>query len=94
MIINFREAATEVSEDIVDLLCIKNHDYGDAWRKHGIAGILVRISDKSLRLITLNGQEALVVNESSEDTLRDIAGYAIFGLIALKEQKDLEELIG
>lgn len=76
----------EITEDIIGLLLMKNADYGDAWQKHGIAGVLVRLSDKSLRLQNLDGKEALVVEESVQDTLRDIAGYAILGLLRVDGQ--------
>ena len=70
-----------IAQDVVMLLLEKNADHGDAWQKHGVAGVLVRISDKALRLQNLEGQEALVVDEKVEDTLRDIAGYALLGLL-------------
>ena len=78
----------ELAQDVVLLLLEKNADYGDAWQKHGVAGVLVRISDKSLRLKNLVGQEALVVDEKVEDTLMDIAGYALLGLLK-ERQKDV-----
>jgi len=75
------------AREIVDLVLAKNHDYGDAWQKHGLAGVLVRISDKALRLENLEGKEALVV-EAEADTLRDIAGYALLGLLRLEAYGD------
>lgn len=84
-----RESLEKEASDIVDLLLAKNADYGDAWQKHGLAGVLIRISDKSLRLENLNGREAVVVDEAVEDTLRDIAGYALLGLLRGRGKKDV-----
>lgn len=85
-----RESLEREMADVIDLLLRKNADYGDAWQKHGVAGVLVRISDKALRLQNLSGREALVVDEKIEDTLRDIAGYAFLGL--LKEHERSREV--
>jgi len=63
----------------------KNKDYGGAFyntmRKFGIAALLIRLDDKLSRLIsvTKNGNNE-VNNESIEDTLKDLASYAIMGL--------------
>ena len=69
------------------LVLEKNADYGDAWQKHGLAGVLVRISDKALRLQNLEGKEALVVDEKVDDTLMDIAGYALLGLLKERSKR-------
>lgn len=76
-----REALEEVTNKIIDLVLRKNSDYGDAWQKHGVTGVLVRLSDKSLRLQNLEGKKQLIVDESWVDTLTDIAGYSILGLL-------------
>jgi hypothetical protein len=77
-----RESLERIAADVIDLVLRKNSDYGDAWQKHGIAGVLVRLSDKALRLETLSdGRTALVTDEQWSDTLRDIAGYALLGLL-------------
>ena len=63
----------------------KNKDYGGAFyksmSKFGIVSLLIRFNDKFERLESLfkNGK-AEVTDESFEDTLRDIACYAIMGL--------------
>ena len=63
----------------------KNKDYGGAFyntmRKFGIAALLIRLDDKLSRLIsvTKNGNNE-VTDESIEDTLKDLASYAIMGL--------------
>lgn len=63
----------------------KNKDYGGAFyksmSKFGVAALMIRLNDKWERLESLfkNGK-AEVTDESFEDTLRDIACYAIMGL--------------
>ena len=63
----------------------KNKDYGGAFdksmSKFGVVSLLIRLNDKFERLESLfkNGK-AEVTDESFEDTLRDIACYAIIGL--------------
>lgn len=77
-----REALEAVASDLIDRVLMKNEDYGNAWQRHGIAGVLVRVSDKALRLENLaDGREAIVIDETWADTLRDIAGYALLGLL-------------
>lgn len=63
----------------------KNKDYSGAFdksmNKFGVVSLLIRLNDKFERLESLfkNGK-AEVSDESFEDTLRDIACYAIMGL--------------
>ena len=63
----------------------KNKDYGGAFdksmSKYGVVALLIRLNDKFERLESLfkNGK-AEVTDESFEDTLKDIACYAIMGL--------------
>ena len=59
-------------------------EYGDAFAKFGIIGILMRIEDKIQRSlsITKNGIN-LVESESLKDTLLDLHNYAAMGLMLL-----------
>ena len=71
------------------LICVrlfdkKQSDYGpNNIGKFGYNGVLVRMSDKFERLCTLSrsGREPAVINEPIEDTLRDIANYAIIAIM-------------
>lgn len=65
----------------------KNADYGDAFAKYGIIGVLMRIEDKIQRSlsITKNGVN-LVKDENIRDTLLDLHNYAAMGLILLDEK--------
>lgn len=75
------EAIDRVFEKVKKILLKKNHDYGDAWQRHGAVGVMVRLSDKSLRLESLSSKEALVLDENISDTLFDIIGYSVLGLL-------------
>ena len=69
----------------------KNSDYGDSFSKvrHEYPeAICIRLSDKLERLKTrYRGQQAQV-KESIEDTLLDIANYAIMELVERISDKD------
>ena len=71
----------------------KNKDYGDAFAKYGIIGVLVRMEDKLQRCvsITKNGIN-LVKNETLEDTLLDLHNYSAMALILLQEKENNMEL--
>lgn len=69
----------------------KNNDYGDSFKlvrdKHPNA-ILIRLNDKLTRLETLmSGKERKVNDESVEDTLRDLANYALMELVEMEVDK-------
>lgn len=64
----------------------KNHDYGDSFGKsfkeYGMAMPCIRLEDKLNRLkaLTRNGNQQ-VSDESIDDTLMDLANYAIMTLV-------------
>lgn len=73
-----RAASTTILENLL-VLESKQRDYGprniSVW---GLHGVLVRLSDKIERLAHLMGQRRRKAqNESIDDTLRDIANYAV-----------------
>ena len=69
-----------ICDEIAKLLDDKRHDYGtDNIRKFGTLGCLIRASDKIERLINLRDKPAKL--ENTEDTWKDLAGYAVLGLI-------------
>lgn len=85
----------QLYEDIVyemyEIFKKKNTDYGssvsDTYKDFGLVSFLVRMQDKMNRLKTLTKQEALVEDEKIEDTLMDLANYAILALIELKNKE-------
>lgn len=78
---------------IVDIVLKKNADYGDAWQRDGIPGVMTRLKDKLCRIEVLaDGREALVAGEDLEDSLVDAIGYSLLGLLYLAETRGLNIL--
>jgi len=78
----------EETDDLAALLIRKNTDYGNSFskqfKKYGLLSAVIRLDDKFSRVESLVDKEALVTNEAIEDTIIDIAGYAILTLIEMK----------
>ncbi len=77
---------TKVHGEALELFKRKNADYGDAFAKYGVIGVLMRIEDKLQRSmsITKNGVN-LVSDEGIRDTLLDLHNYAAMALMLLDE---------
>jgi len=79
------ERFKQIVSEMADTYERKNHDYGNSFEKtldkwgHRIG--LARLDDKLSRVDLLMEQEAQVKDESIEDTLKDLATYAIMLLI-------------
>jgi hypothetical protein len=71
----------------LELFTRKNQDYGDAFAKYGVIGVLMRIQDKIQRSmsITKNGVN-LVNDEGMRDTLIDLHNYAAMAIMLLDEE--------
>jgi hypothetical protein len=76
----------EVQSKALELFKKKNIDYGDAFAKFGVIGVLMRIEDKIQRSlsITKNGVN-LVNDEGIRDTLIDLHNYAAMALMLMDE---------
>ena len=74
----------QIQSEALKLFIKKNADYGDAFAKFGLIGVLMRIEDKIQRSlsITKNGVN-LVDDEKIRDTLLDLHNYAAMGLMLL-----------
>lgn len=60
----------------------KNADYGDAFAKFGIIGVLMRIEDKIQRALSISRTGVtLVDDEGLKDTLLDLHNYAAMALM-------------
>ena len=79
-----------VQQKALDMFKKKNKDYGDAFAKFGVIGILMRIEDKIQRSlsITKNGVN-MVDDEGIRDTLMDLHNYAAMGVMLLDEKEEL-----
>jgi hypothetical protein len=82
------EQMKDIQSKALELFTRKNADYGDAFAKYGIIGVLMRIEDKIQRSlsITKNGVN-LVSDEGIKDTLLDLHNYAAMALMLLEENK-------
>lgn len=92
---------TKIVNEMYEIYKAKNADYGDSvhdtFLKYGLLSFLVRMEDKisRLRSLTLKGkEEQRVKNESIQDTLQDLANYAILAIIELEEQADTKNSEG
>jgi beta-glucosidase/6-phospho-beta-glucosidase/beta-galactosidase len=81
-----------VQNKCLEMFKKKNQDYGDAFAKFGVIGILMRIEDKIQRSlsITKNGVN-LVDDEGIRDTLMDLHNYAAMGVMLLDENENNKE---
>jgi hypothetical protein len=75
-----------IQNEALQLFIKKNIDYGDAFSKFGVIGVLMRIEDKLQRSmsITKNGVN-LINDEGIRDTLIDLHNYAAMALMLLDE---------
>jgi hypothetical protein len=82
----------------------KNHDYGDSfhetWKEEGFAMARIRLSDKLnrfkklSRIAELDNEEQMVKDESMQDTLLDLANYAIMTVMEMRIETDERKKCG
>lgn len=81
---SFRKICEELTENYER----KNRDYGDSFsktfEKFGLVSPLTRLNDKVNRLNSLVYKETEVKDEKVNDTLKDLASYAIMTLVNRK----------
>ena len=77
-----------IQSEALELFIRKNADYGDAFAKYGVIGVLMRMEDKLQRSmsITKNGIN-LVKSEGFRDTLIDLHNYSAMALMLLDEHE-------
>ena len=85
-IMNRVEQLKKIQEEALELFTKKNLDYGDAFAKFGVIGVLMRIEDKIQRAlsITKNGIN-LVDDETLRDTMIDLHNYSAMTMMLLDE---------
>ena len=86
------ETFSKIVIEMTELYAKKNHDYGNSFDescdKIGTGYPLGRLLDKMNRLISCMGKEdKMQINESIEDTLKDLACYSVMTLSYLKRKK-------
>ena len=76
-----------IQKEGLELFEKKNKDYGDSFSKHGLIGILIRISEKIDRSVNITNNEiTLIDNESIRDTLIDLHNYSAMGIMLMNEK--------
>tara|TARA_B110000858_G_scaffold198536_1_gene266431 strand:- start:3924 stop:4196 length:273 start_codon:yes stop_codon:yes gene_type:complete len=77
-----------VQAEGLELFKKKNADYGDAFAKFGVIGVLMRIEDKIQRSITIaNKGINFVDDETIKDTLIDLHNYAAMAIMLLEKKE-------
>lgn len=91
-VVNFEDAVDKVYAELAALLLSKHKDYGPkniADAPGGaLNGLRVRIHDKLARINNLVDTGDVPQYESLEDSFKDMANYAIIGLLVLRKQWD------
>jgi len=81
-----------VSDELITLLLSKHHDYGPTNISlapgGAINGLRVRMHDKLARINNLVDSKKSPEHESFEDSFKDMANYAIIGLLVLRGEWD------
>jgi len=81
------EQLKKIQADALELFERKNADYGDAFAKFGIIGVLMRIEDKIQRAISISNSKVVLVNdEGLKDTLLDLHNYAAMALMLFDDR--------
>jgi hypothetical protein len=88
---------SEICKELNNIYQAKNKDYGDSFsklrREYGNPAILIRLEDKLGRLKRLMlSDEQEVKTESIEDTLKDLANYAIMELVERRIEQEGEQV--
>ncbi len=78
------DAQTQI---IRDLLALKNHDYGEAWRDMRMSSFTDMILMKLLRIKQIEENEGqTLISEGLDANYQDIVNYAVFALIKKVEE--------
>lgn len=89
------EMHEKICNELTSLYRRKNADYGDSfgksYKEYGMAMPCIRLEDKLNRLKSLTRKEAQVADESVEDTLSDLANYAIMTIIEMRMKSGAKE---
>jgi hypothetical protein len=85
----------DITNSLTKIYQAKNQDYGNSFErslyKFGLVASIIRLSDKMNRIESLSQTKAKVESESIEDTLLDLANYAIMTVIWLRKSRVNEE---
>ena len=83
------DAFKQIVNNMSELYSRKNHDYGDSFTQtvdeFGLIAPAIRLTDKLSRFKSLIKSDAKITDEKLEDTLIDMASYAIMTVIWMRE---------
>ena len=80
------EQMKTIQKEALELFTKKNSDYGDAFAKYGLIGVLMRIEDKMQRAMSITKNGVTLINdESLRDTLIDLHNYSAMALMLFDE---------
>lgn len=88
-----RDKIERVGAEIIGLLISKNKDYGDSATNpvnifsngNAVDSLCARIDDKISRIAQKG------IYDKTEDTVKDLVGYLILLLVALKDQEEKDK---
>lgn len=91
---NNTEFHKDILEEIHSTYRKKNADYGDSFNKslekYGLISASIRMNDKFERFDSLIVNEQRVADENIDDTLLDLANYAIMTAMWIRQRRDNE----
>jgi hypothetical protein len=88
MSVNRVEQLKTIHNETLQVFIKKNADYGDAFAKFGLIGVLMRIEDKIQRALSISKSGIILVqDEGLRDTLLDLHNYAAMALMLMDEDK-------
>jgi len=80
------ELYAEYAEKAYDLMKMKNHDYGEAWRDMRVSSLTDLILTKILRIKQIEDNKGkTIASEGVEGNYYDMLNYAVFSLIHLSK---------
>lgn len=80
-----------IVQELTDTYKAKNHDYGNSFTELfsecGMTYAYEHLKEKINRIKSLMSEEAKVKDEKMEDSLKDLANYAILTIMELRKEK-------
>jgi len=85
-----KSTVAEIAKKIVDTQEAKDADYGNSfgelYKEFGMLVSIIKLSDKLSRIKKLSKTRAQVKTESIEDSLIDLAAYAMMTVVELRNK--------
>ena len=84
-----QEQMERIQKEALDIFIKKNADYGDAFAKYGVIGVLMRMEDKLHRYMSITKKGVNLVNdEGIRDTLIDLHNYSAMALMLIDDTNE------